>query len=401
MTASAVSPLDYDPADHDALQDPFPMYRALRDAGVTYSERQEGGFYALARYEDVHAAARDWQTFSSAGGITIPATGNPERFIPIEYDPPQLQEYRKILAPLFTPKKTNEMEAELRGIACDIIDSIATGDSCEFVNDYAYLYPIVAMYRSPWMGAPLEGVKLDPEGPDDWPQNLRNSVQTFIHGIGEPSARIAGLIIEYSKKVLAHRRENPADDIPTYLLNAEINGRKLTETEILNTMLLQFNAGPPTVGAALSGMFWFLAQRPEIQTQLAEDPAKIPLAMEELLRYLGPTQAEKRTTTQAVTVAGQQIPAKCPVALVWAAANRDEAEFPNAEEFVLDRFPNRHIAFGMGVHRCIGSNVARLLIQTSLEEWFSRIPKFSIRPGSPTPWEVGVSRSLKNLELIW
>ncbi|EHI12134.1 cytochrome P450 [Mycolicibacterium thermoresistibile] len=403
MTASdvTVSPADYDPADQEGLQDPQPMYRALRAARVAYSEKQEGGFYALARYEDVHGAARDWQTFSSADGITLPAVGNPEPFIPIEVDPPRLQEYRRILAPLFTPAKTKEMVPELRRIAREIIDDIAKRNSCEFVDEFAYMYPTVAMYRSPWMGEPLEGEKLDPEGSDDWAQNLRDSVRTFIHGFGEPSARIAGLIIEYSKKLLEHRRANPADDIPTYLLKAEINGRKLTEAEMLNTLLLQFNAGPPTTGAFLSGAFWFLAQRPDLQEVLAGDPTKIPLAMEELLRYLGPTQVSKRTTTRPVTVGGTEIPAKCPVGLVWAAANRDEAEFPNAEEFVLDRFPNRHIAFGMGVHRCIGSNVARALIQISLEEWFRQIPKFSIRPGSPTPWDVGISRNLQNLELVW
>lgn len=401
MTAPEVQAEDFDPSDHDTMQDPQPMYHALRENGVTYSKTVEGGFYALARYEHVHAAARDWKTFSSAGGITIPAVGNPNPFIPIEIDPPEQVEYRKIFAPLFTPKVVEEKEADLRAMARSFVEDISERGSCEFVKDFAYLYPMVAMYQSPWMGYPLDGVKMDPEGPDDWKANFRDSVQTFIHGFGEPTVRIGGLIIEYSKKMLEHRRENPANDIPTYLLNAEVNGRKLTEQEMLDILLLQFNAGPPTVGAALSGFWWFLAQRPDIQEALANDPSKIPAATEELLRYLGPTQTEKRTTTREVTVDDTTIPAKCPVAISWAAANRDEAEFPNAEEFEIDRFPNRHMAFGMGVHRCVGSTVARALIHISLEEWFAKIPKFSIRPGSPTPWDVGISRSLQNLELVW
>lgn len=391
----------FDPNDATQLQDPYPIYRELRDAGVVWSDKHEGGFAVVSRYRDVYRVARDPETFSSAGGINLPAVGSQRPMLPIEADPPEHHAYRRPLAPVFAPPVVDRIEPELRQLAVEIIDGIAARGKCEFITDFAYLFPMMAVYRSPWMGDFLPGEKLDPQGVDDIPANFRDAVQAFIHDVGPTSERIGACIYEYTEKMIAHRSGCPMDDLPSRILGAKFLDRDFTHQEIVDLLFLQFVAGPPTVGAALGGFFWFLAQRPDVCKRLVAEPELMDSAVEELLRFLGPTQAERRTTTREVELGGLTLPPQTPVLVVWAAANRDEAEFPNGEEFVIDRFPNRHLAFGAGVHRCIGSNVARTLIRISIEEWLRRIPDFGIEEGATLEWDVGVSRSLKQLPLVW
>jgi cytochrome P450 len=243
------------------------------------------------------------------------------------------------------------------------------------------------------MGRPVESAITE----GDW----RGKFQQWSHDLHHDdvrSAEASANINAYIDDVLEDRRKNPGDDIPTQLITQEVGGRMLSLDEVHDTLLLMFAAGIETTKSALGNMLHLLAHNPEQRRLLAEDPSLIPTAAEELLRLVGPNQGVKRTTTKDVEIAGCPIPKGDAVLIMWAAANLDPEKFSDPDEFVVDRSPNRHLAFGHGVHKCIGLHFARLELKVALEEILKVAPEFEIAvPEDQLEWKVGIDRTLVHL----
>jgi cytochrome P450 len=212
---------------------------------------------------------------------------------------------------------------------------------------------------------------------------------------------VIGETFQYLNGVYEDRQANPRSDIPSVVLTIEVEGRPISQMEFLCMMNMLFVAGLDTTSNAGAYMFEELARRPDVRRRLLDDPNLIPAAIEEFLRYVTPLPALARTTTQDVPVGDATIPAGERVLLHWMGANHDPAEFPDPDEFVIDRAPNRHFAFGAGVHRCLGSNLARLELRIVLEEVLRRMPDYRIAEGASVERYPGVTRGISSLPVTF
>jgi cytochrome P450 len=374
------------------LAHPTEIYRALRSCPVVHSDNH-GGFHVVSRFGDVARIASDWETFSSAQGITIPPYGTPRPMMPIELDPPEQGDFRRALAPRVSVRRMAELEDSLREICRRLLAPLAAGESYDFMSDFAEVFPIEAFWQEPLMGPPVHS----PITEGDWLGAFQRWSQELHHD-DELSAAASASINSYIDDVLAERRKNPRDDMPTQLITQEVGGRMLSLDEVHDTLLLMFAAGIETTKSALGNMLHYLAHHPEQRRRLAAEPSLIPTAVEELLRLVGPNQGVKRTATVDTEVGGCPVGKGEAVLIMWAAANLDEEEFPEPDEFVVDRTPNRHLAFGRGVHKCIGLHFARLELKVALEEVLAVAPAFEITvPEEELEWAVGIDRTLVHL----
>jgi cytochrome P450 len=264
------------------------------------------------------------------------------------------------------------------------------------VSRFCERQPTLALWQEPFLGDPLPV-----DGTDDWVGAFQSWIHDLVHEPTRTEAA-AGVIAGYLLKVMADRLACPREDIPSLLLQATIGDRCLSEDEVFDYLFMIFGAGVETTAAALGSMLHLLGRRPDLRRRLVTEPEILPAAVEELLRFLGPTQATRRTVLRSTEVRGVSMSAGDPVMLLWGAADRDEDEFPDADRCILDRFPNRHLAFGAGVHRCLGSNLARLEVRLSLQEFLRRIPDYEIAvPDDELEWAVGVDRSLRRLPIVF
>lgn len=383
---------DWEPRS-PVLKDPNRLYQELREkCPVVHSDRH-GGFHLVTRYSDVTEIARDYETYSSAQGITMPPYGTERPMMPIELDPPQQGDFRRALAPRHSVRQVATLEDNLRATCRRLLAPLAAGKPYDFMRDFAEVFPIEAFWQEPLMGRPVESDVTE----GDWLRKFQEWSHD-LHNSDERSAQAAAKINTYIDDILADRRANPGDDIPTQLITQKIGDRMLTLEEVHDTLTLMFAAGIETTKSALGNMLHHLAHHPEQRRAMAEDPSIIPTAVEELLRMQGPNQGVKRTATKDVEIAGCPIPKGDAVVIMWAAANRDPEEFPDPEEFQVDRAPNRHLAFGHGVHKCIGLHFARLELKVAFEEILRVAPEFEIAvPEEQLDWKMGIERTVTSL----
>jgi hypothetical protein len=383
----------FDHHDPDLVNDPFPAYETLRGKCPVVHSEEHGGFWALTRYEDVYQAAHDAASFSSAiGGITIPhmgADGAPP-MIPIEVDPPMHIKYRQLTQRLFSPGYLAQWEEPTRRITTELLDKLIDKGSADFADDLAVPIPLTII--SLMMGVPLE----DSDKFKDWSVKL---VQLH-HESPEVQLETAQGLLGYFQDQAEDRRRHPEkDDLVSVLVKAEIDGRPLTDAEIQQYCFLLLLAGNETTTNAMGASLWYLAQQPELRDRLQREPSLIGPAVEEFLRFFSPVQGLARTTTCDVEVGGVTIPKGESVLLLWASANRDEAKFPEPNEFLAEREPNLHIAFGAGPHRCLGSNLARLELRVLLEEVLRRIPDYQVV--GDVEWYTGATRGINRLPVTF
>lgn len=379
----------FDHHDQELAADPFPTYEALRQKCPVAHSENYGGFWALSRYEDVYNAAHDPATFSSARrGVTIPhmgAEGAPP-MIPIEIDPPMHVKYRQITQRLFSPGYLEANWAErIRTVTNECIDALAGRGEADFAEGLCVPIPLTVITQM------MDVPPADREQFKDWSAKL---VQLH-HLSPEVQMETAMALMGYFGAQAADRREHPRDDLVTVVVQGEVDGRPLTDLEVQQYCFLLLLAGNETTTNAMGAALWYLGEHPEARKRLADDPSLIPTAVEEFLRYFSPVQGLARTTTTSVDVGGTMIPADEPVLLLWASANRDEEQFPRACEFILDRSPNLHIAFGAGPHRCLGSSLARLELRILLEQVLQRIPDYEV--AGPVEWYMGATRAISRL----
>jgi cytochrome P450 len=370
---------------------PQPKYRALLAAGEVH--RPSESFVVVASRNAAEATLRDSARFSAEGLLDL---GNIRPLIPLSVDPPGHVKYRKILDPLFAPKRMEALEDDITGRVNHFIDAFAARGECHFTNEFAVLFPssvFLGLMGLPWAELDTllrlkDGIMRPAADPADAESAARIRRETGTE------------IYAYFEAILDERERQPRDDILSQFLTFEIDGEKLTREEILDICFLFLIAGLDTVTDTLTCSFAYLGAHPEHRRQLVDDPALIPAAVEELLRWETPVPNVLRMATGETELGGCPVAAGSFIAVSLGAANVDETEFPDAFDVRFDRATNRHLAFGGGVHRCLGSHLARRELRVALREWHRRIPEYEVKPGIELHYPTGL-RSVENLELVW
>jgi cytochrome P450 len=360
----------------EVLADPYPAYRQLRDrspfnylafpAGTVPGIEGPIRSWALMKYADVYSALRDHERFSSARSPLIGKISPP--LVLISDDPPRHTRFRRLVNKTFTLKRIEALTPWITSVANELLDEAGRGE-IEIVERYTIPLPVKVIAR-------LLGI---PGG--DY-ETFKHWSDAFLSVVSmDKNQRTASIqeMIGYFGKIAAARRAHGADDLITALVEAEVEGEKLEEWEILGFCMLLLIAGNETTTNLLGNIFNVLATRPELWQQLRDDRSLVETVIEETLRYESPVHRLSRVPTTDVEVSGVRIPAGDIVTVYFAAASRDPEEFPNPDEFRLDRDLRNHVAFGMGIHYCLGAPLARAEAKISLNALLDRFS--AIRPG--------------------
>lgn len=376
----------------EAWGDPHAAIAALVDGPpIFYSmnaTRNGEGAWMIVRAEDQRTVLRDGETFSSNRRIFSSALGEDWPLIPLELDPPVHGAYRSLLNPLLSPRRVMDLEPVVRQRAIDLIEGIKQrGTSCEVMREFCFPFAVSIF---------LQFLGIAPDRLDEfveWANDL-------LHGTPEQRTAAARTVIAFLDDLQALRRAEPTDDFMTFVTQATVNGQPMTEAEVRAMSVLLFVAGLDTVAAALGFDFYYLARKPEEQALLRAEPARLVLAVEEMLRAF-PTITPVRRATRDVEIHGALIKQGDLVACPSMTANRDPAEFANPEQIDLAREDNRHVAFAYGPHRCLGSHLARREVVIGLEEWLAHIPEFRIKEGTAPVAFGGFVFGVEDLVLAW
>jgi cytochrome P450 len=356
---------------------------------VAHSELH-GGYWVLTRYEDVLRVAQDWETFTSTDGLNIPPSRGHVRNIPVEIDPPEQRVYKRLVNQHLTPRAIAHWEPPVRELVTRLIDEFVERGACEFMDDFARPFPSVAFFDLA-LHAPRE--------------DLANvaALASVSSVPNHPQAKEgwAGMSAWISDFVAARRVAAPQGDVVDAVIAAEYEGRPLTEAETIGIIQLLILGGLETTAGALGLMMLRFTRQPEIPARLQAEPSLIPTAVEELLRLDSPFVAIARTATRDVEVGGRKIAKGDKVLLYWASANHDAVEFPGADGFDATRSPNRHVAFGAGPHRCLGSAIARLNLRVALEELTRRLTDIRLADGADVHFHSTLTRAPRTLPLTF
>ncbi len=373
-----------------AANEPHEAYRKIRDeTPVLRTVGYDGAMEVIvSRYEDVCWALRHPEVFSSsAEAVSI---GQEQPLIPLQIDPPDHLKYRRLLDPQFSPKRMAELEGGTRDFVNRLIDGFADRGTCDFHEEFATPLPSTIFLML--MGLPHE----------DLPTFLQwrdNTVRPDVEpGDFEGAQRIRDQtghdITQYFERAIAHRRSNPDDGLLSRLVHAEIEGRPLSREELLGTCHLLMLGGLDTVTATLDCSIAYLAHHPERRRQLVENPGLTAAAVEELLRWETPVQMVARVVKQDATIGGVEVKKGDRATILIGAADGDEREFEDADVVSFTREANRHVAFGGGPHRCLGSHLARLELRVALEEFHRRVPEYRIPDGTELVYSPGIRQTM-------
>jgi cytochrome P450 len=362
-----------------------------------------GGFYVVTGYDELGRVIRDDATFSSARavagldpetlvGITIPPA--PNGSCPIDLDPPYQKPYRRLLDPVFSPKASAAWEPFLRDAVTACIDGFIESGRGDIVLDIAN--PIPALLTCKLMGLPLE----------DWRYYAEPMHEAVYTPPGTPESdavhQKVNVMLAKIMEAVAARRTDPRDDLITRLVQAEIDGAPISDEVMIEILFLVLVGGVDTTTSLMANSLRWLSQHPEHRERLREDPSLLPKAREEMLRFFTPTQGLSRTVTGDTEVAGVPLSLGDRVFMSFAAANRDPEAFPDPDEMVLDRSPNPHTTFGLGVHRCLGSNIARVEFDVVITEVLRRLPDYVVdETGSKRYETVGVVNGWERMPMTF
>ncbi|WP_205874757.1 cytochrome P450 [Mycobacterium camsae] len=399
MTVSAASDVYFDPYDVELNADPYPMFARLREESPLYYNEQHD-FYALSRFADVDNAIVDYQTFSSARGAILELIRANLEMPPgvlIFEDPPVHDIHRKLLSRMFTPRKISDLEPKIREFCARSLDPLVGAGRFDFVNDLGAQMPmrVIGML----LGVPEE----DQEAARDFAnaqmrteagKPMEFSAETMLNG-------------EFFGQYIDWRAQHPSNDIMTELLNAEFEDetgtlRRMRRDELLTYVTVVSGAGNETTTRLIGWAGKVLADHPDQRRALVENPALIPAAVEELLRYEPPAPHVARYVTRDVDYYGQRVPEGSVMMMLIGAANRDHRQFPpDGDVFDIRREPRQHLTFSVGTHYCLGSALARLEGRIALEEILKRFPEWDVDIAEATLSPTSTVRGWESMPAIF
>ena len=389
-----MSSAHFDHHDPRFVEDPESVIGPIREEHPLVHSDLYGGFWVLTRYDDVTAAALDHESYTSAVvGTTIIPPSQPREYplLPIELDPPEHTRYRALVNALFAKPRIEALRPELEALATRLLEPIAGRGRGEIMAEFAHPMSLGSLAR--FMNLPEE----DEAQWFDWVERMFASALLAK----EDQADAVRDAEAYIDAVIAERKEEPRDDFMGMLLTAEVEGHRLTDLEVRQFGILMLLAGYETTSGAMGMSLLHLARHPDQRAQLFGDPAGLEhTAVNELLRYVSPVQVFCRNATHDLDVHGETIPAGDVVLLAYGAANHDPRAFDEPDRCILDRHPNRHVAFGHGRHLCLGANLARLELTIMIERFAGLFPDFTVDPDRPPTWKPrGDLRALATLDL--
>jgi cytochrome P450 len=385
---------DWDHADPAYNQNAHQIWDQLRGTCPVAHTDRYGGAWLPVTHADVSAVARDTDHFSSEGAVLsnkppreewismAPIGGAP----PITSDPPFHADARRLLLPAFSPQVVAEWEPEIRRLCNDLIDNMGDIETVDAAVQYAQNIPVYVIARM--LGLPLED--------SDY---FRETVHMVLEEIGAEFGERQGAFEKLDAYLGMHVRdhiENPKDDLIGFLLNAKIYDQPLSPEHVVGTIILLMVAGIDTTWSSIGSSIWHLAQHPSDLQRMVNEPELLPTAIEELLRMYAPVTMA-RIVSQDAEIGGCPVKRGDSVLLPFPAANRDPEVFPDADKVIIDREENRHVAFGLGIHRCLGSNLARLELRVAVEVFIQRFPKFELANPSAVTWSLGQVRGPRKL----
>lgn len=374
---------------------PQPYYRRMRESNPVLRAGDEGSEATavfIAKHDDIDHVLHNPEMFSSKFHLR---GGRPDQpLIPINIDPPDHRKWRRLMDPYFSPREMAKLEPDIVSRVNTLIDGFVERGECDYANEYAVPLPCTVFLQL--MGFPLD--ELD-TFIDLKERLLRGSGEGFMQQ--DDIQRAAhDEITERFERLIAERRRDPRDDVLTKLINAEIEGREITHAELLGACHLLFVAGLDTVTDSLTCFYAFLARNPEHRRRLVQDPELIPRAIEEMLRYESPVPFVPRVVQAETELSGCPVHTGEQIIVLLGSANNDGRLVDRPDDIDFDRPPAAHYAFGGGVHRCLGSHLARIELRVSLREWHRRIPDYHIPEGVELSY-APLLRQVEHLPLVF
>jgi cytochrome P450 len=378
----------------EVAADPVPFYDALREHCPVASLDGLEGTHVLSRYEDVKFALRHPEIFSS--DVVAVDIGQDRPLIPLQIDPPEHAKYRRLMDPQLGPREIAPLEADTRKLVNEIIDGFAERGTCDFHAEFSVPVPCTVFLQL--SGLPLDNV----EQFLTWKDNIIRPEVPFgdVDAAQEIRKATGQAMYAYFGDVIDDRVANPGDDVISRFVHGLVEDRAMSRDEILDICYLFILGGLDTVTSTLDCSVAYLAQRPEHRRALVEQPDLIPHAVEELLRLHTPVMQVIRVVAQEHEMHGVTMKPGDTVMVMLGAADTDPSEFDEAHEFLTERETNRHLAFGGGPHRCLGSHLARFELKVALEELHKRIPDYAITDGAALEYSPGI-REVRELPLVF
>jgi cytochrome P450 len=396
-----MSEIEFNPMDPEFVADPYPTYHRLRTEDPVHHSPL--GFWVLTRYDDVVAALRDPRLAKEAiasfvaarFGAPVPAMG----LSMLDRDPPDHTRLRGLVSKAFTPRVVEGLRPRIQQIVDGLLDGVAGRRSMDLIEEFAYPIPVIVICEM--LGVPVE----DHERFKGWSLDIARGLDLVWLGpeseVGRRSIAARQALAEYFRGLIAQRRAAPRNDLLSGLIVAEEAGDKLNEIELLATCILLLIAGhETTVNLIGNGMLALLRHRDQLE-RLRREPGLIGTAVEELLRFDGPVQRTARIPSEDVLVGGRTIAKGEMVMPFIGAADRDPAQFPSPDRLDIGRTDNRHIAFGWGIHFCLGAPLARIEGQIAINTLVRRLPKLELATAEPEYRQSLTLRGLKALPITF
>jgi cytochrome P450 len=382
---------DFDHTDPRWTENPYPIWDALRAAGPVVHTERFLGCYMPTTFEAVKQITYDTEHFSSRRVVVRDVRPQTIPSPPITSDPPEHKPAKQLLLPSFTPESVGKLEPRVRAICNELIDGFIDDRGCDAAARYSRHIPVRAI-------AHMLGI---PEADGDL--FIKWIHEILEVGITNQAVMMKAVdeMIGYFSSHIERRKTHPTDDLITTLMNArDKDGQPLSDVHVQGTLRLLLIAGIDTTWSAIGSSLWHLAKTPADRERLIAEPELLPTAIEEFLRAFAPVTMA-REVIKETEISGCPIKPGNMVLLSFPAANRDPAMFPDADKIVIDRKQNPHAAFGLGIHRCIGSNLARMEMTVAIEEWLKRIPDFRLDPAGKVVWSEGTVRGPRQLPVLF